>query len=115
MSDALKRRCLHLYIDYPDRELELKIVRLRFPGIGERLVGQLVDAVRRIRSMDLKKKPAISETLDWAQALLSLQVEDLSPEVLRETLNVVCKHRADVQLVSEKIEKVCGAAPRLRT
>jgi MoxR-like ATPase len=114
MSDALKRRCLHLYIDYPDRDLELRIVRLRCPGLGERLAGQLVDAVRRIRVLDLKKKPAISETLDWAQALLALQVEDLSLDILRDTLNVVCKHRADVQLVGEKIEKVCGAAPRLR-
>jgi MoxR-like ATPase len=115
MSDALKRRCLHLYIDYPDRDLELKIVRLKLPALGERLVGQLVDTVRRIRALDLKKKPAISETLDWAQALIALQVEDLAPDVLRETLNVVCKHRSDVELVSGKIEKVCCTAPRLRT
>jgi MoxR-like ATPase len=114
MSDALKRRCLHLYIDYPDRDLELKIVQLKLPTIGDRLVGQLVDTVRRIRAMDLKKKPATSETLDWAQALMALQVEDLSADVLRETLNVVCKHRSDVGLVSEKIEKVCCGAPRLR-
>jgi len=106
MSDALKRRCLHLYIDYPDRDLELKIVQLKLPSIGERLTLQLVDAIRRIRTMDLKKKPAISETLDWAQALVALQVEDLSPEVLRETLNVICKHRSDVQQVSEKIAKL---------
>ena len=106
MSDALKRRCLHLYIDYPDRDLELKIVQLKLPSIGERLTLQLVDAIRRIRTMDLKKKPAISETLDWAQALVALQVEDLSPEVLRETLNVICKHRSDVQQVSEKTAKL---------
>ena len=106
MSDALKRRCLHLYIDYPDRDLELKIVQLKLPSIGERLTLQLVDGIRRIRAMDLKKKPAISETLDWAQALVALQVEDLSPEVLRETLNVICKHRSDVQQVSEKIAKL---------
>jgi MoxR-like ATPase len=115
MSDALKRRCLHLYIDYPDRDLELEIVRLKLPRIADRLVVQLVDAIRRIRLLDLKKKPAISETLDWAQALLALQVEELSAEVLRETLNVVCKYRSDVQLVNEKIEKVCCAPPRLRT
>jgi MoxR-like ATPase len=106
MSDALKRRCLHLYIDYPERDLEMKIVKLRFPDLGDRLGAQLVDAIRRIRMMDLKKKPAISETLDWAQALIALQVEDLSLDVLRETLNVICKHRADVQQVSEKIGKV---------
>jgi MoxR-like ATPase len=106
MSDALKRRCLHLYIDYPDRDLELAIVRLKLPGIGERLAAQLVDGIRRIRSLDLKKKPAISETLDWARSLLALQVEELSPQVLRETLSVVCKHRSDVQAVSAKIEKI---------
>jgi MoxR-like ATPase len=111
MSDALKRRCLHLYIDYPDRDLELRIVHLKLPAVGERLGGQLVDTVRRIRALDLKKKPAISETLDWAQALLALQVEDLSPDVLRETLNVVCKHRSDVQLAGEKISKVFSVAP----
>jgi len=83
MSDALKRRCLHLYIDYPDRDLELAIVRLKLPGIGERLAAQLVEGIRRIRSLDLKKKPAISETLDWARSLLALQVEELSPQVLR--------------------------------
>jgi MoxR-like ATPase len=108
MSDALKRRCLHLYIDYPDRELELAIVRLKLPNVGERLAEQLVDAIRRIRTLDLKKRPAISETLDWAQALLALQVEDLSPQVLRDTLSVVCKHRADAQQVNEKIGKVLG-------
>jgi MoxR-like ATPase len=106
MSDALKRRCLHLYIDYPDRELELAVVRLKLPDIGERLAAQLVDGIRRIRSLDLKKKPAISETLDWARSLLALQVEELSPQVLRETLSAVCKHRSDVQAVSAKIEKI---------
>jgi MoxR-like ATPase len=112
MSDALKRRCLHLYIDYPDRDLELKIVQLKLPQIGDRLVAQLVDAIGRIRALDLKKTPAISETLDWARALLALQVEDLSPEVLRATLNVVCKYRSDVQRVAEKADKVVGLAPR---
>jgi MoxR-like ATPase len=115
MSDALKRRCLHLYIDYPDRDLELKIVQLKLPSIGERLTLQLVEAIRRIRAMDLKKKPAISETLDWAQALVALQVEDLSPDVLRETLNVICKHRSDVQQVSEKIGKVFSDMLRPKT
>ena len=106
MSDALKRRCLHLYIDYPDRDLELRIVGLKAPGIAERLAAQLVEAVRRIRSLDLKKRPAISETLDWAQALIALQVEDLSRDVVLDTLNVICKYRADAQKVTEKIAKI---------
>src|SRR5689334_7560776 len=69
LSDALKRRCLHLYIDFPSRERELKIVRARLPGISEALATQVVDAIHKIRSLDLKKSPSISETLDWAQSL----------------------------------------------
>ena len=106
MSDALKRRCIHLYIDYPERDLELEIVKLKIPAIKDQLAEQLVDAIRKIRSLDLKKKPCISETLDWAQSLIALQVEDLDPEVVRDTLNVICKYRADVAQVSEKLEKV---------
>jgi len=106
MSDALKRRCIHLYIDYPERDLELEIVKLKIPKIKERLANQLVDAIRRIRELDLKKKPCISETLDWAQSLIALQVEDLTADVVRTTLNVICKYRADVDQVIDKIEKI---------
>ena len=106
MSDALKRRCIHLYIDYPERDLELEIVKLKIPQIKTRLAEQLIDTIRKIREMDLKKKPCISETLDWAQSLISLQVEDLSAEVVRDTLNVICKYRADVEQVREKLEKL---------
>jgi len=106
MSDALKRRCIHLYIDYPERGLELEIVKLKIPQIKDRLAEQLVDTIRKIRDLDLKKKPCISETLDWAHSLMALQVEDLTPEVLTDTLNVICKYRADVQQVVEKMEKI---------
>jgi len=106
MSDALKRRCIHLYIDYPERELELEIVKLKIPQINDQLARRLVDTIRNIREMDLKKKPCISETLDWAQSLLALQVEDLSPEIVADTLNVICKYRADVGQVVEKMEKI---------
>ncbi len=106
MSDALKRRCLHLYIDYPDRELEARIVRMKVPGIQESLVQQLVDTIVKIRQMDLKKKPSISETLDWAQSLIALQVEDLSHDVVIDTLNVICKYRADTDLVKQSISKI---------
>jgi MoxR-like ATPase len=106
MSDALKRRCIHLYIDYPERDLELEIVKLKIPQLKSRLADQLIDAVRKIRDLDLKKKPCISETLDWAQSLITLQVEDLSTEVVRETLNVICKYRADVEQVKEKLGKI---------
>lgn len=106
MSDALKRRCIHLYIDYPERDLELEIVKLKIPQIKTRLAEQLIDTIRKIREMDLKKKPCISETLDWAQSLITLQVEDLSAEVVRDTLNVICKYRADVEQVKAKMEKI---------
>jgi len=106
MSDALKRRCIHLYIDYPERDLELEIVKLKIPQIKSRLAEQLIDTIRKIREMDLKKKPCISETLDWAQSLITLQVEDLSAGDVRDTLNVICKYRADVEKVKEKLEKL---------
>lgn len=106
MSDALKRRCLHLYIDYPNRDLEIKIVRLKIPHIDERMATQLVDAIHNIRQLDLKKKPCISETLDWAQSIIALQVEDLSPDIVRETLSVICKYRVDGERVNENIAKI---------
>ena len=106
MSDALKRRCIHLYIDYPDRALETRIVRLKIPQIKDRLTGQLIDAIHKIRDLDLKKKPCVSETLDWAQSLIALQIEDLSPEVVRDTLNVILKYQADVDQVREKLDQL---------
>ena len=106
MSDALKRRCIHLYIDYPERDLELEIVTLKIPKIKHRLAAQLIDTIRNIRDLDLKKKPCISETLDWAQSLITLQVEALSPEVVADTLSVICKYRTDVEQVKSKLEKL---------
>ncbi len=106
MSDALKRRCLHLYIDYPGRELESMIVRMKVPGIREKLIKQLVDTIVKIREMDLKKPPSISETLDWAHSLIALQIDDLSPEVVIDTLNVICKYRSDTDLVKRSISTI---------
>jgi MoxR-like ATPase len=106
MSDALKRRCIHLYIDYPDRDLEMRIVKLKIPQINHRLADQLIDTIRRIRDLDLKKKPCVSETLDWAQSLIALQVEELSAEVVTETLNVILKYQADADQVQSKLEQI---------
>jgi len=106
MSDALKRRCIHLYIDYPDRDLEMRIVRLKIPRIKDRLADQVIDAIHKIRNLDLKKKPCVSETLDWAQSLIALQIEDLSPEVVSDTLNVILKYQADVVQVREKLDQI---------
>jgi MoxR-like ATPase len=106
MSDALKRRCIHLYIDYPDWDLEMKIVRLKIPGLKASLIGQLIEVIHKIRDLDLKKKPCVSETLDWAQSLIALQIGELNPEVVRDTLNVILKYQADVDLVSSKLDKI---------
>src|SRR6056297_193710 len=106
MSDALKRRCIHLYIDYPKRDLEKRIIELKIAGIEKRLVEKLVDTINRIRELDLKKRPCISETLDWAQALMLLQVDELTPEVLSETLNVICKYQADTNLVRANMDDI---------
>ena len=106
MSDALKRRCVHLYIDYPQRETEVQIVRLKIPGIEEKLAADLVDSIRRIRLLDLKKSPSISETLDWAQSLLALQINELTPEVISETINVICKYQIDMEKVRKNINKI---------
>jgi MoxR-like ATPase len=106
MSDALKRRCVHLYIDYPARDTEISIVRLKIPGIEEKLCSSLVDAIRKIRTMNLKKSPSISETIDWAQSLLALQVNELTPEIISETLNIICKYQADMEKVRKNINRV---------
>jgi MoxR-like ATPase len=109
MSDALKRRCVHLYIDYPERDLELRIVRLKVPGIGRRLSAGLVDSVRAIRQLDLKKKPCISETLDWARSLVALSAEELTPEVLFDTLNMICKYKSDSEMVRDNLEGLAAS------
>ncbi len=106
MSDALKRRCVHLYIDYPARETEIAIVRLKIPNIEEKLCAVLVDAIRKIRTLDLKKSPSISETLDWAQSLLALQINELTPEVVSETLNVICKYQMDLEKVRKNMDRI---------
>ena len=108
MSDALKRRCIHLYIDYPDPKTELAIVRRNVPGIEAGLAEQMVEAMTRIRGLDLKKIPSISETLDWAHALIALQVETLSETVVADTLNVICKHREDARLVRDQARQVAN-------
>lgn len=106
MSDALKRRCVHLYIDYPARDSEISIVRLKIPGIDEKLCESLVDAIRKIRTMNLKKSPSISETIDWAQSLIALQINELTPEIISETLNIICKYQADMEKVRKNINRV---------
>ena len=96
LSEALKRRCLYLYLDYPSLEAELDIVRLKVPDLDPRVARQAVELVQRLRQLDLKKQPSISETLDWAQALVMLNVDRIDQSVLDNTLNVLLKHEQDV-------------------
>ncbi len=97
LSEALKRRALYLYLDYPSQARELDIVRTAIPGIEETLAERLVSIVARLRSMDLKKSPSIAETLDWGRSLLALSVESLDDEILASTLPILLKNRADIE------------------
>ncbi|NND69087.1 MAG: MoxR family ATPase [Halioglobus sp.] len=97
ISDALKRRCLHLYIPFPTVELEERIIRSRVPDVNERLRHQLVEFVHSLRQLDLKKVPAISETIDWARSLLLLHADDLDEELVRSTMNVLLKFEEDIE------------------
>ncbi len=103
LSDALKRRCLHLFIDFPTKERELAIVRSRLPEATEQLARQVVAAVSKLRTMELKKAPSISETLDWVQALALLNADTLSPQLVAQTLNLVLKHESDVEKVKPQL------------
>jgi MoxR-like ATPase len=105
MSDALKRRCLHLYIDFPDRQQELEIVKMKVPGVGEKLAEEVVDVVQGIRKLDLKKVPSISETLDWAKALTLLNVSHLDELVVNETLNTILKYEGDVRKAEAELKE----------
>ncbi len=104
MSDALKRRCLHLYIDFPPAEQELAIVRLKVPGIAEQLSADVVDVVQRIRHLDLKKGPSISETLDWAKALMILNIEQLDQDLVNETLSTILKYEGDIRKAQDELK-----------
>ena len=109
LSDALKRRCLHLFIDFPDRERELKILRTRLPHLEKALAEQVVEAVAAIRALELKKAPSISETLDWAQGLALLNADRLTPEVVAETLNLVLKYEGDIEKARGNLGKIAQA------
>lgn len=106
MSDALKRRCLHLYIDFPDAELEARILDAKVPDVEAKLAKDLVDLMQKIRGLDLKKTPSISETLDWARALLALNAEVLDQELVSSTLSVILKYEGDIQKAKSDLGKL---------
>ncbi len=96
LSEALKRRCLYLYVDYPTLDAELDIVRLKVPNLGPELARQAVAVVQQLRNMDLRKVPSISETLDWARALVTLNAKEIDEKTLNNTLTVLLKYETDV-------------------
>ena len=110
MGDALKRRCLHLYIPLPDAKLEEQIVAARVPNIEENLRKKLVAFVQMLREQDLKKLPSISETLDWARVLLLLHADDLTPALVHDTLNVLLKFEQDIAAVRPQIAEITRKA-----
>ncbi len=101
ISDALRRRCLFLYIGYPEFEREVAIVCARYPELCDTLAHQMVDFLRKVRELNLRKSPSISETLDWAQVLTILHATRLTPEVVANTVGTIAKHQADMKQVSE--------------
>jgi MoxR-like ATPase len=120
MSDALKRRCLHLWIDYPSEELEIRILDTKVPEIAEHLARDVVTLMHKIRRLDLKKVPSISETLDWARALMALNADSLEEEIVSDTLNVILKYEGDVakargelsKLIEKKTSEAAAAGPQ---
>lgn len=106
LSAALKRRCLHLFLDYPDAARELEIIRSKETGLADSLAARLVDIVRGIRELELRKAPSISETVDWARTLAVLGVEELTADVLSTTLNVVVKYERDLKRVMEALPRL---------
>jgi len=105
MSDALKRRCLHLYIDFPERDQELEIIKLKAPEAADKLAAEVVSVVQSLRKLDLKKSPGISETIDWVKALTLLNVQNLDQELVNETLDTIVKYEGDVRKAQEELKE----------
>ena len=103
LSEALKRRCLYLFIDYPTLQEELAVVRLKVPDLNPKLAQQAVEFVQKLRKADMRKSPSISETLDWANALVALNASHLDKDVLEDTLSVLLKHEADLQKAKRQL------------
>jgi MoxR-like ATPase len=113
LTEALKRRCLYLWLDYPQLEHELEIVRLHVPDLQETIARKLVEIVGLVRDLDLKKPPSIAESIDWARALLLLGAQDIDTTTFRETLSVIVKHRTDLDIVAERVGVKLGPAAGL--
>ncbi len=103
LTEALKRRCLYLWLDYPDLEHELEIVRMHSPDLSETVARKLVEVIQMVRQLDLKKPPSIAESIDWARALLLLGATDIDQTTFRDTMSVIVKHRTDLDTVAERV------------
>jgi MoxR-like ATPase len=114
MSDALKRRCLHLHIDFPDAQRETEIVKLKVPGIDKRLAQEVIELIQRIRKLDLKKTPSISETLDWVKALTLLNVKQLDDQLVNETLSTLMKYEADIRKAQQELQSYMAERRAMR-
>ncbi len=112
LSEALKRRCLFLHIDYPDLDREREIVLTRVPGISEALADQVVRIVRSIRSLELKKAPSVSETLDWARTLLLLGIQSVDAATATETLHILLKYQSDIEKATKDLNSSAGSSSR---
>jgi MoxR-like ATPase len=106
LTDGLKRRCLHLFIDFPTAAEELAIIRLKVPEVSERLANEVVRAVQRIRALELRKAPSISESLDWVRSLVILNADRLDPALVEATLTLVVKYERDLERVKSSLDKV---------
>ncbi len=117
LSEALKRRCLYLYIDYPSVEREQEIVRSRVPGIAEHLAAQVSGLVRSLRAMDLKKRPSVSETIDLAHTLFLLGADEITPQLAADTLHVLLKYQSDIEKAAAELTAggSAGPSPRVGT
>ena len=103
LTEALKRRCLYLWLDYPDVDREIEIVRLHAPELDDRLARRLVEVINMVRQLDLKKPPSIAESIDWARALLLLGAHDIDRAMFERTMSIIVKHRTDIDLVAERV------------
>jgi MoxR-like ATPase len=110
LTEALKRRCLYLWLDYPSTERELEIVKLHAPELPDTVARRLVEVIAMVRELDLKKPPSIAESIDWARALLLLGAQDIDNETFKATMSIIVKHRTDLDTVAERVGVRLGAA-----
>ncbi|MBJ7458181.1 MAG: MoxR family ATPase [Thermoleophilaceae bacterium] len=111
LTEALKRRCLYLWLDYPENSREIEIVRMHVPELDERVAARLVEVIRMVRELDVKKPPSISESIDWARTLLLLGADQIDRDTFQDTMSIIVKHRTDMDLVAERVGMKLDKSP----